>query len=68
MSYLKGLRLISRLNLSVALGACFKTVALLLHDCKVPCSTLRLDISYPNYCFLWLSFKHVGKCQDSASN
>ena len=36
MSYLKGLRLISRLNLSVALNACFETVALQLHDCKVP--------------------------------
>jgi len=68
MSYLEGLRLISRLNLGVALDACFKTVTLLLHDCKMPCSTLRLDTSYLEYCFLWLSFKHVGKCQDSASN
>jgi hypothetical protein len=23
---------------------------------------------HPEYCFLWLSFKHVGKRQDSASN
>lgn len=68
MSYLKGLRLISRLNLSVALDAFFKTVALLLHDCKVPCSTLILDTGYSEYFFLWLSFKHVGKCQASASN
>ena len=58
----------SRLNLSVALDASFKTVALLLHDCTVPCSNFSLDTSYPDYCFLWLSFKHVGKCQNSASS
>lgn len=68
MSYLKGLTLISRLNLSVELDACFETIALLLHDCKVPCSTLSLDTSYFECFFLWLSFKHVGKCQDSTSN
>jgi hypothetical protein len=52
MSYLKGLRLICRLNLNVALDACFETVALQLHECKVPCSTLSLDTSYSEYFFL----------------
>lgn len=66
MSYLKGLRLISRLNLTDALDVFVKTVALQLHICKVPCSAISLDTSYSEHCFLWLFFNCVAKHQDSA--